>query len=255
MAWAKTGNIRGISWLGIWSSGTAYAVGQGVSRLGTSYAALVANTNVDPSTDLTGKWLLIAAKGDTGATPALGTATPAVLGGADHGSATAASHEDHVHSSTVPKLQRGSGPLVGTNFCYAVRNSTFAAGNSGWTTIPFASVVAEAFDDAIASLNSTGVFTAPVSGLYAFTAVTTFTSNTTGARGIRWITGSGVVLASPPIALATNQTTNPMSAGGTMYLTAGTTLAAQVYQGSGGSMTMPANATATPQQATFALVT
>lgn len=56
----------GVNWTGAWSSATAYHIRDGVTRLGQSYVCLVPNTNIDPDTDVSGKWLLLAAKGAAG---------------------------------------------------------------------------------------------------------------------------------------------------------------------------------------------
>ena len=61
---AVSWNQRGITWLGAWSSSTAYAVGDAVAYRGSSYVATVANTNVKP-TDAT-KWNTLAKKGAQG---------------------------------------------------------------------------------------------------------------------------------------------------------------------------------------------
>ena len=60
-----------INWRGAWSAATAYSVGDGVAYNGSSYAALVANTNVAPNSDPT-KWQLIAQKGADGVQGAAG---------------------------------------------------------------------------------------------------------------------------------------------------------------------------------------
>lgn len=55
-----------VTWRGDWDNVTAYLENDLVSHLGSSYIALIDNTNVEPGTDpLT--WGLIAQKGDTGA--------------------------------------------------------------------------------------------------------------------------------------------------------------------------------------------
>lgn len=57
---------------GVWSSGATYAVNDAVSYNGSSYLAIQAGTNHDPST-ATAYWMILASKGDTGATGASGT--------------------------------------------------------------------------------------------------------------------------------------------------------------------------------------
>jgi hypothetical protein len=59
---------------GAWSSGANYAVNDVVSLSGSSYLAIQAGTNQDPATQ-TAYWLVLAAKGDTGAGDVTGQAS------------------------------------------------------------------------------------------------------------------------------------------------------------------------------------
>lgn len=59
---------------GAWSSGSSYAVNDVVSLSGSSYLAIQASTNQNPSTQ-TAYWLVLAAKGDTGAGDVSGPAS------------------------------------------------------------------------------------------------------------------------------------------------------------------------------------
>jgi hypothetical protein len=59
---------------GAWGSGSTYAVNDVVSLSGSSYLAIQASTNQNPSTQ-TAYWLLLAAKGDTGAGDVSGPAS------------------------------------------------------------------------------------------------------------------------------------------------------------------------------------
>ena len=61
---------KGLNWKGTWSNTTAYAVDDAVSSNGSSYTALVANTNVPPPAAAT--WSLLSQQGDTGAIGAEG---------------------------------------------------------------------------------------------------------------------------------------------------------------------------------------
>ncbi len=72
-----------LSWQqGGWNSTVAYTVGQAVSYLGSSYLALVANTNVVPTSSTT-DWALLAQAGATGAAGpnSVSSATISVLSG------------------------------------------------------------------------------------------------------------------------------------------------------------------------------
>jgi Carbohydrate-binding module family 5/12 len=68
-------NQTAFNFQGAWSSTTAYAVGDVVTRNGASYFALVANTNVNPVGN-PATWAVLAAKGATGAQGAQGPAGP-----------------------------------------------------------------------------------------------------------------------------------------------------------------------------------
>lgn len=66
----------GLVWRGAWSAGTAYAVNDAVTYLGSSYRRTVAGTTpTNPASDST-NWELLASKGDTGATGATGATGP-----------------------------------------------------------------------------------------------------------------------------------------------------------------------------------
>jgi len=67
----------GLNWQGTWSGATAYNVDDAVFFGGSSYIALVANTNDEPDTSVTnsdGNWELLAQQGATGAQGPTGTA-------------------------------------------------------------------------------------------------------------------------------------------------------------------------------------
>jgi hypothetical protein len=56
----------GFTWQGAWSALTSYHLNDVVGLLGNSYVATTANTDVNPSTDLTGTWQLMASAGTAG---------------------------------------------------------------------------------------------------------------------------------------------------------------------------------------------
>lgn len=64
----------GFTGRGAWSSGSSYVANDVVSLSGSSYLAIQASTNQNPSTQ-TAYWLLLAAKGDTGAGDVTGQAS------------------------------------------------------------------------------------------------------------------------------------------------------------------------------------
>ncbi len=62
-----------------WSGSATYAIGDAVNENGSSYIALVANTGIDPATDVAssgGHWAVLALKGNTGATGPVGPQGP-----------------------------------------------------------------------------------------------------------------------------------------------------------------------------------
>ena len=71
-----------VSFIGVWSSSTAYSIGAAVSEGGSSYIALTANTAVDPAADVAGSggnWAVLAKAGDA-ATVSVGTTTTGASG-------------------------------------------------------------------------------------------------------------------------------------------------------------------------------
>ena len=76
-----TGSVgpKGLNWKGAWNNSIQYAVDDAVSINGSSYVALVANTNVQPPA---AAWNVLSQKGDTGLTGAEGPQGPAGATGA-----------------------------------------------------------------------------------------------------------------------------------------------------------------------------
>ena len=92
MAWTNIGNIKGptgatggtgptgpqgppgvgINWRGAWSAATAYAINDAVDSNGSSYVAIVANTNQQPPNAT--YWNILAQQGATGPTGPTGPA-------------------------------------------------------------------------------------------------------------------------------------------------------------------------------------
>jgi len=70
---------KGLNWKGTWSNTTAYALDDAVLSNGSSYIALVTNTNVQPPA---AAWGLLSQKGDTGPTGAGGAQGPTGATGA-----------------------------------------------------------------------------------------------------------------------------------------------------------------------------
>jgi hypothetical protein len=71
-----------VSFIGPWSGATMYSIGSAVSEGGTSYIALVANSAIDPATDVSGSgghWAVLAQAGASG-TVSVGTTTTELSG-------------------------------------------------------------------------------------------------------------------------------------------------------------------------------
>ena len=66
---------QGYTWKGAWNTATTYSPYDTVSRSGSSYVCIIANTNVDPAVDTT-HWNLMAQQGATGNTGATGPQGP-----------------------------------------------------------------------------------------------------------------------------------------------------------------------------------
>lgn len=141
-------------------------------------------------------------------------------------------------------IQKISGPAV-----IAASESVFAAyetssgqsiNNSTDTTVIWNTKIQDTHN----SMNtSTGIFTVPISGLYEVTVTNTFTSNSTGQR---YITTNQTGSASNSYRGPTMQATSS-GATGTLSLTrfkclAGDQLNTQVFQNSGGSLSLSAAA-------------
>lgn len=65
-----------ISFIGPWNNSTAYSIGDAVYENGTSYIALTANTAINPATDASGNWAVLAQAGAAGAAGATGATGP-----------------------------------------------------------------------------------------------------------------------------------------------------------------------------------
>lgn len=69
-----------VSFIGPWNGATPYSIGSAVSEGGTSYIALVANSAIDPATDVSGSgghWAVLALAGTAGAAGPTGATGPA----------------------------------------------------------------------------------------------------------------------------------------------------------------------------------
>jgi hypothetical protein len=97
-----------------WSSSASYAIGDAVSESGSSYIALLANTDINPATDVSGHWAVLAAEGATGATGSQGVQGPIGTTGA-----------------TGPQGIQGATGAVGAAGSQGIQGATGAAGATG----------------------------------------------------------------------------------------------------------------------------
>ena len=73
-------SLSGTTSSGAWAIGTAYVPGNIVTRSGSSYLNLIANTGADPATDTSGIWLLVT--GNAASAASLLTLSSAIVSGA-----------------------------------------------------------------------------------------------------------------------------------------------------------------------------
>lgn len=189
---------------GAWSSGASYAVNDVVSLSGSSYLAIQAGTNQNPSTQ-TAYWLVLASKGDTGATGATGSTGATGATGATGTAAT-------ISIGTVTTGAAGSSATVtnsGTSSA-AVLDFSIPRGNTGTGDVngPASSVDSEIvlFDSTTGKL----VKRASMTGLvYATSGVASGIANGTNgqvltiASGVpTWAAASGGLSTGKSVAMS-----------------------------------------------------
>jgi len=118
----------GVNWMGTWSSTTSYFAHDGVFYAGSSYTALVDNTNVVPGTD-PATWSMVSSKGDTGDTGATGPQGP--MGPAGNTGATGATGPQGPTGATGPAGATGSQGPTGATGPQGVPGATGATGATG----------------------------------------------------------------------------------------------------------------------------
>ena len=188
---------------GAWSSGASYAVNDVVSLSGSSYLAIQAGTNQNPSTQ-TAYWLVLASKGDTGATGATGSTGATGATGATGTAAT-------ISVGTVTTGAAGSSATVtnsGTSSA-ATLNFTIPRGDAGEVT----STATSSVDSEIALYSSTTgkvIKRASMTGLvYATSGVASAITNGTNgqvltiASGVpSWAAASGGISTGKSVAMS-----------------------------------------------------
>jgi hypothetical protein len=121
-----------VSFIGPWNGATPYSIGSAVSEGGTSYIALVANSAIDPATDVSGSgghWAVLAQAGASG-TVSVGTTTTGLSGSSasvtNTGTGSAA-----ILNFTVPQGPAGAAGPAGPSGPTGPAGATGPAGTSG----------------------------------------------------------------------------------------------------------------------------
>lgn len=191
---------------GAWSSGSTYAVNDVVSLSGSSYLAIQASTNQNPST-ATAYWLVLAAKGDTGTGDVSGPASSVDSEIALFNSTTGKLIK---RASTTGILKGTSGVLsaatAGTDYGAPATASTWTASQRGTVTTA---------NTGAFNMNTTNNWICTPTG----TVTLTFTNITAGQSGfITLVNGSNYTIAKDAaVKVASGQLTT-LSATGTYLL-------------------------------------
>lgn len=158
----------------------------------------------------------------------------------------------------VSKLKIGSSALAGTNYVDAANISAAEShlGNSTWLTVGFDTIIDQAGDDGTLYTAGLVPFQVPVSGLWMGQVALPFAStNTTGYRGVRWISNTGLILAQPPLSLASAPSGYLVSATFVRYIVAGAyTPHVECFSSAGASVAITGDAPITPNRACFARI-
>lgn len=150
---------------------------------------------------------------------------------------------------TANKIAQGSGPARGTNYVQAHRGTTLSVPSATWTDVPWDFVDNAVLDDGPMLTAGSANFTLRGAGIYDLMAQLTFTTNATGYRGIRWVT-QGVTLFDYQVHTASNLGGSTVSSHHVGYFPGnGYIVKVQVYQDSGAALTVLANASPNPAQA------
>jgi hypothetical protein len=123
----------------------------------------------------------------------------------------------------------------------AYNSANVSINNNTWTTFLFNTnaydtAVSRGYSDPIHSTSSvTGRFTAPISGYWHVGATVQFTTNTTGARGIRGVHSNGTIIRCQDYKSATvGEVTCTCTA--LVYLAGAEYMTWEVFQNSGGAL-------------------
>jgi hypothetical protein len=155
-----------------WNSSATYAVGDAVSENGSSYIALLANTNVNPVGDISGSgghWAILAAEGATGAAGSQGVQGP--IG------ATGATGSQGLQGTT------GAAGATGSQGLQGAAGATGATGSQGLqgATGAMGATGSQGIQGATGAAGATGA--TGTAGSNGAAATVTIGTTTTGAAG------------------------------------------------------------------------
>jgi hypothetical protein len=144
-------------------------------------------------------------------------------------------------------------PAIGINYTYRQRASTFAHNSSGnYLDIDFDTAQRTHQDDDVGNpIYTNPYFRAPVAGVYLCSTRITSPAVSATIWGVRFIT-AGAALVGRVISPITSLDVMTLSA--TMLCNAGSQVKVQVTQNSGGTATLAADSSGTPQNASFVLL-
>jgi hypothetical protein len=194
-----------VSFIGPWNGATPYSIGSTVSEGGTSYIALVANSAINPATDVGGSgghWAVLALAGAAGAPGATGPAGPSGPTGPTGatGPAGPAGSGSHIFMASVILGQANSSTqFFSLNSSYDPSNvGTFLTYNQFATTFPEACTFDSMF--LAAGQSGFGNFGSPITiTLFKNGVATTLTKGitppTTNTLVSAQITGQSVSIA------------------------------------------------------------
>ena len=151
------------------------------------------------------------------------------------------------------KFNLGGGATHGTNYVTPVMTATqsIATSPTGWPTIGWGGKASAVEDNGTMFTAGNVTIVCPVYGMYSMSAIVTFSSNTAGRRGVRWVTTGGTICTYTVHSAADTQT---VLSTGNRVQAAQQGLYVQVYNDSGSAVSVQINSTGVPSQATLTLI-
>lgn len=164
---------------------------------------------------------------------------------------------DYVKSS---KVKLGSGSLHGTNFVQVWQPSAWTlTQGSGYHTLTFSATnISRVSNDDGAIWDGASTFTAPVTGLYAYSCTAVLSALPTYASSdaclIDLMTTGGATVNRAMYPRASGLNTQYLAISGLVWANAGDSFYFRVWENFAGSVTLSGNATGTPNLAYFGLI-